>query len=46
MIKHLPAVAGSITALVFHPILGKLVEAGGDALAAEFRRRFGSAPPT
>lgn len=38
--KNLPAVAGSVTSIVIHPIVGKLVETGGDALAAEFRRRF------
>jgi hypothetical protein len=40
---HLPQLAGSVTALIFHPVLGKIVEAGGDLMAAEFRRRFGSA---
>ena len=39
--KHLPQLAGAVTSLVVHPIVGKLVEAAGDALAAEFRRRFG-----
>jgi len=38
--KNLPSVAGSVTSVVVHPIVGKLVEASGDALAAEFRRRF------
>lgn len=41
--KHLPAVAGSVTGLVVHPIVGKLVEAAGEAAAGEFRRRFGGA---
>ncbi len=40
-VEHLPALAGTVTAVVVNPIVGKLVEAGGDALAAEFRRRFG-----
>jgi len=40
-VDHLPALAGTVTALVVNPIVGKLVQAGGDALAAEFRRRFG-----
>jgi len=26
---------------VVHPIVGKLVEAAGETVAAEFRRRFG-----
>ncbi len=42
-VKHLPGLAGAVTSVVVHPIVGKLVEAAGDALAAEFRRRFGSA---
>jgi hypothetical protein len=43
--RHLPQLAGSITSLVFHPVLGKLVEAAGDLLTDEFRRRFGRPPP-
>jgi hypothetical protein len=39
--KHLPKLAGAVTSVVVHPIVGKLVEAAGDTLAAEFRRRFG-----
>jgi hypothetical protein len=44
--KHLPQLAGSVTSLVLHPILGKLVEAAGTALAEEFRVRFGRSPAT
>ena len=40
-VKNLPSVAGSVVGLVVHPIVGKLVEAGGDALASTFRKRFG-----
>lgn len=40
-VKHLPALAGAVTAVVVNPIVGKLVQAAGDALAAEFKRRFG-----
>jgi len=40
-VKNLPGLAGAVTGVVVHPIVGKLVEAAGDALAAEFRRRFG-----
>jgi len=40
-VKNLPGLAGAVTSVVVHPIVGKLVEAAGDALAAEFRRRFG-----
>ena len=39
--KHLPGLAGAVVSVVVHPIVGKLVEAAGDALATEFRRRFG-----
>lgn len=37
----LPGVAGTVTSVVFSPIVGKLVEAAGEAVAVEFRRRFG-----
>lgn len=40
-VKNLPDLAGAVTSVVVHPIVGKLVEAASDALAAEFRRRFG-----
>jgi len=40
-VRNLPDLAGAVTGVVVHPIVGKLVEAAGDALAAEFRRRFG-----
>ena len=40
-VKHLPGLAGAVTSVVVHPIVGKLVAAAGDALSAEFRRRFG-----
>jgi len=43
-IKNLPGLAGAVTSVVVHPIVGKLVEAGGDALVGEFRRRFGDNP--
>ncbi|MEU6394269.1 hypothetical protein [Streptomyces sp. NPDC046939] len=39
--RHLPSLAGAVTALVVHPIVGRLVEAAGGTLADEFRRRFG-----
>jgi hypothetical protein len=31
---------GAVTSVVIHPIVGEPVEAAGDALAVEFRRRF------
>ncbi|MCK4472391.1 MAG: hypothetical protein KAW49_11475 [Anaerolineae bacterium] len=40
-VKNVPALAGAVTGVVVHPIVGKLVEAAGDAMATEFRRRFG-----
>ncbi len=39
--KNAPALAGAVTSVVVHPIVGKLVEAGGDMLAKEFREKFG-----
>ena len=40
-VKHLPSAAGSVVSLIVHPLVGKLVEVGGDALASSFRSRFG-----
>ncbi len=40
-VEHLPSIAGSVTALLVNPILGKVVEAAGDLAAGELRRRFG-----
>jgi len=39
--KNVPALAGTVASVVVHPIVGKLVEAGGDLLVQEFQRRFG-----
>jgi hypothetical protein len=39
--KNVPALAGAVTSLIVHPIVGKLVEAGGDLLVKDFQRRFG-----
>ena len=39
-VKHLPGLAGTVTGLVIHPIVGKLVGAAGDKLVAEFREKF------
>ena len=38
--KHLPKLAGAVTGIIIHPIVGKLVEAVGDMAAADFRDRF------
>jgi hypothetical protein len=40
-VKHAPTFAGAVTALVVNPIVGALVGAAGETLAAEFKRRFG-----
>ena len=40
-VKHLPELAGAVTSIVIHPIVGKLVEAAGDTLAAGLRHGFG-----
>ena len=39
--RHLPQLAGAVTGVIVHPIVGKLVEAAGDGLAAVFKRHFG-----
>ncbi len=39
--KNLPQLAGAVTGLVVNPIVGKLVEAAGEAISHEFKRRFG-----
>jgi len=39
-VDNLPGIAGVVGGLVVHPLVGRLVEAGGDALVAEFKRRF------
>lgn len=45
-LRRAPQLAGAVTSLVFNPIVGKLVAAGGDALVSEFRERFGTDPTT
>ena len=40
-VKSLPSLAGAVTSVVVHPVVGKLVSAAGDAAVAEFNRRFG-----
>jgi len=39
--KRLPQMAGLVTGVVVHPVVGKIVEAAGDLLANEFKQRFG-----
>jgi hypothetical protein len=43
-VRHLPDVMGAVTSIVISPVLGKLVQAGGDLLVNEFKVRFGHAP--
>jgi hypothetical protein len=40
-VTHLPTMAGAVTGLLVHPVVGALVKSAGDAVADEFRRRFG-----
>jgi tetrahydromethanopterin S-methyltransferase subunit G len=39
--KNLPRLAGSITGLILHPVVGKVVEAAGELAASQFRDLFG-----
>ena len=39
--KNLPKLAGSVTGLIIHPVVGKIVEAAGDLAARQFRDLFG-----
>jgi hypothetical protein len=42
-VQHLPTMAGAVTGLLVHPVVGALVKSAGDAVTAEFQHRFGSA---
>lgn len=39
--EHLPKLAGAVTSVVLNPIVGKIVEAAGDMVAAEFTELLG-----
>ena len=39
--KSLPQLAGAVASVIVHPIVGKIVGAAGELVAAEFKRRFG-----
>ncbi len=39
--RNLPGLAGAVTSIIVDPIVGRLVAAAGDVLAADFDRRFG-----
>ena len=38
--EHAPKLLGAMTTVIVNPIVGKVVQAAGDAIAAEYRRRF------
>jgi hypothetical protein len=38
--RNIPQLAGAVSSVILHPIVGQIVEAAGDMLATEFRRRF------
>ena len=38
--KHLPGLAGTVVGVLVHPVVGKLVEAAGEMLTDEFKKRF------
>lgn len=35
--KHAPGLAGAVTSVIVHPVVGKVVTAAGDALVAKFK---------
>jgi hypothetical protein len=39
-IQHAPTALGAVTAVIINPIVGKIVQSAGDAIAAEYRRWF------
>jgi hypothetical protein len=39
--KNIPQLAGTVTSVILNPMVGKIVEAAGELVAQEFRRRFG-----
>ena len=39
-VKNVPTLAGAVVSVVVNPIVGKVVAAAGDTLAADWRRRF------
>ena len=40
-IANIPTMAGAVTSIVLSPLVGRLVQAGGDLLVADFKHRFG-----
>jgi hypothetical protein len=43
--EQLPQLVGIITSILFHPLVGKVIEAAGELAMAEFKRRFGIRSP-
>ena len=39
-LEHAPKLLGAVTAVIVNPIVGKVVQTAGDAIAEEYRRRF------
>jgi hypothetical protein len=39
--EHLPQLAGAVTSLILNPLVGRIVEAAGEIVTQEFKRRFG-----
>lgn len=39
-LEHAPKLFGAVTTVIVNPIVGKVVQAAGDAIAAEYRRHF------
>ena len=44
--ENIPQLVGAITSILFHPLVGKVIEAAGEIAVAEFKRRFGVRSPT
>lgn len=45
LLDHVPTLFGAVTSVLANPILGKVVQAAGDAVADEFKRRFPDSVP-
>jgi hypothetical protein len=43
-LDYAPTLIGGVATVVFHPVVGALVQASGDALVTEFQRNFGRPP--
>ncbi|MGC9333044.1 MAG: CHAT domain-containing protein [Anaerolineae bacterium] len=44
--EHIPELIGTITSVLFHPLVGKIITAAGEIAVAEFKRRFGVRNPS